>query len=1008
MRCMEGESKPRPLSFDPCFGKLGREIERFANHTNRFLLASNKFRPELLRASQWTEGTAPLDRTPASPMAALRAIDKFARIHRAHRQSLFGSYFAHHHLRTQAELSRTLLRESLRRKPGQRAQLCFEIHARASHERRAWITALLETTLAASSPGLRTEDYAIFNVGALTDHEDVDLAIVVASVEARDLVARGFGGLTKTFLRFASKIQLFLAEQLVNPRAGGLIEEYEEIIEDPFVNVVVVMQLLGAQYLCGSKVLAGRFTERITRRFYAQIGDPILHEGFLRSVATELTHYLDEDHEDERFAPKQQIYIPSRLVIAALRVIHGIHNPHPPQALEELLIRHPHQSDQYRVLKKTFVQNEVLRALIFLYIMKSDEIDLYDPLLLDPTRRVANLLGLRRSARKSADARLVAYYKELRLQNTRSCQALSKQINTHLSRVSTFQASISDTSIEPDNAINFALRFLKSLKQLKRGVFWEEVISHIRNNPDMKHRFFASISELDQENQYDLARQFFVMMSLNATAIMEFLILLGEYNTNQILRMTSVRAPAAVFWKALLGFIEEETDHFSDFLFHFDSETKMEVLFRLANTVPSTGLAELANAIEEKEDGSRSERVVRRLRSIIILTHHHANRLRRLRDRVLLRAPKYVDRLGDPERARKLSQKLKSRAAHEVSYKAQLKILGEAFDISIMNASLNAILDGAPASRDLEYINAFDDYVRSVFKVCFKEMQSRSPMFEKMQPGTGFALYATGGYGRKQGFGSDFDYIAIIGGIDPGKRKFFSKVVQRMESTVLKRGVIPHNRLSNEFNSYVIGFEELRVYLMNRNDQTFVDEAEVLECRFILGDQGLHRVFTEQIVELVLNQNRRHFILDLLAELKDRRSTLPLPINIKFGFGGLREIQLLRLALGALLRVPNADLDQALQSLDGELLSQRANLRFLAVGYAELRRIRDLYRLVIAGKENPMDIYSFIETAKDLPPLQAMGVRPQFEKGIAKLMTSCGNRVDEIAEAIRQELNAEE
>ena len=350
----------------------------------------------------------------------------------------------------------------------------------------------------------------------------------MASVEARDIIARGFGALTKTFLRFASKIQLFLAEQLINPRAGGLIEEYEEIIEDPFSNVVIVMQLLGAQFLCGSKILAARFTERIATRFYAQIGDPILHEGFLRSVATELKHYLSQDDEDETFAPKRQIYIPSRLVIASLRVIHGVHNAHPPQALEELAIRHPLRSDHYRSLKRTFVQNEVLRSLVFLYVMESDEIDLYDPMILKPARRVASLLGLRRSARKSADARLLAYYKDLRSQNIQSCTELAHQIETHLARVSTFQSTIGKTSLDEAQSGNFAVRFVKSLHQLNRGVFWEEVVAHITQTPKLQARLFESLSELEGKEQQTLAQDFISMMSFNATAVMEFLIFVGN------------------------------------------------------------------------------------------------------------------------------------------------------------------------------------------------------------------------------------------------------------------------------------------------------------------------------------------------------------------------------------------------------------------------------------------------------------------------------------------------
>ena len=82
--------------------------------------------------------------------------------------------------------------------------------------------------------------------------------------------------------------------------------------------------------------------------------------------------------------------------------------------------------------------------------------------------------------------------------------------------------------------------------------------------------------------------------------------------------------------------------------------------------------------------------------------------------------------------------------------------------------------------------------------------------------------------------------------------------------------------------------------------------------------------------------------------------------------------------------------------------TERSNLRFLSVGYDELRRIRDLFRLVVAGKENPMDIDSFVQIAEHLPPLQAMGVRPHFDREIINLMTTCGRKIDILAESIKQ------
>ncbi|CAN0595553.1 unnamed protein product, partial [Laminaria digitata] len=129
--------------------------------------------------------------------------------------------------------------------------------------RREWVAALAELALAAAAPDLSKRDYVVFNVGALVDHEDVDLAILVKNEAARKALSSGFAGVSKTFLRYASKIQLFLTEELTTPRVGARIHEYEELLKRPARSVVSVMQLLGSQYLCGNRALAKTLQERV-------------------------------------------------------------------------------------------------------------------------------------------------------------------------------------------------------------------------------------------------------------------------------------------------------------------------------------------------------------------------------------------------------------------------------------------------------------------------------------------------------------------------------------------------------------------------------------------------------------------------------------------------------------------------------------------------------------------------------------------------------------------------
>lgn len=989
----------RPLTFDPSFKKLGREIERFANHTHRFVKASQRYRSVLERASEWTEGTAPLDCEPDNPAAAMRAIDKFARTHRERRQTLFGAYFAHHHLRAQAELSRALLRRSFSTQRGARSLTCRAIHADAYQKRRAWVSALIEVSLAAAAPDLRQEDYAIFNVGALTDHEDVDLAIVVSSIEARNQFAKGFGPLNKTFLRFASKIQLFLADQFAEVSSGGLIEEYADIVSRPVDTVVVVMQLLGAEFLCGSRTLANRFEERITDRFYAESGDPLAHEGFLRAVMAELRHYHNLERLSEVLAPKREIYIPSKLVIAAMRVIHGVRDAHPPTALLKLAERNPERKTTYVSLSSAFIQNEVLRALLFLYVIKTDEIDLYEPTVVGACRRVAVLLGLGKSARRSAEARLLSYYKDLRARAMGRVFELSFDINAHLRKVSTFRQLIERGRAIQDGDENLALRLLNALRRYQGGVFWDEIVDLLSNSEALVGRFLDDLMSMEPEHRQATVRELVHMMCVDAASLVELLVFLADHDRGgtELPQVTDSGPHASMFWEALIHVLATDSPQLETFLRCLDRDTETEALYRLANSYPPERLSKLADFIEDRDSSSRGDRIVRALRSVIILVHHHSNRTGRIGSRVLGRIPEFVHRLGEAERLRALARDLMTQAAREPVPREQVELLGDAFDVEVLSASLVAILEGAPSERDRDYVAALDLYVRELFKACFGGVQARSPMFDMMRPGTGMAVYATGGFGRGEGFGADWDYLAVVDDDDPGKKKFFGKVIQRLAAALSRRGVIPHNRFANEFNSYVVSIPQLRAYFTRRKPETFIDEAEVIEARYMFGDLDVRRAFAKQVHGVVLKDNRKAFLQDILRELRDRRTALPLGLNIKHGMGGLREIHLLWLALGVMARVGGSFRPERFADVAKHLPARRSDLRFLLIANAELRRVRDLYRLVVADQEDPVDVDALVHIARDLRPLREAGARPKFAGEIERLMMAAALRIDRIA-----------
>jgi hypothetical protein len=970
----------KPLTFDPCFRKLGREISRFANHTRKLLRASQKYRLPLLEASAWSEGAAPMAERPANPHAAMKAIEKFARTRREDRTALLGAYFAHHHLRMQAELSRELLRESFNTSPDHRFAVCHRLYSRADQDRRAWISALLELTIQAAAPEISNDDYAAFNVGALTDHEDVDLALVVASTEARDVLSHSFAQVTKTFVRFASKIQLFLTEQFLTPRSCALIEEYEQLLEHPTEHVVSTTQLLGAQHLAGSPRLARSLEERVTSRFYAGQGSPILHEAYLRSVMNELRHHLLPATIPGVLSPKREVYVPAKLVIAAMRVIHGVHEARPPQALALLRDRDPENGDVYRGLADAFVVNEVLRWLTFLYVAHSDELDLTDESVRKASKRVALLMGV-------GENRLIDTYADIRAQALRSTATLSLAIARHLGRVSTFRKIVqSAESLSGENQ-NLVLKLLDALESHKGGVFWDEVVELLGIPPTAK-RFIGDFERLEEEERMRVARRYVKMMCADSATMIDLLVLVASSSSS------------TVFFRAMLDVIAEDESCRESFIDRLDTETRSEALYRLARSYPVSSLAALADLIDAPGEGG-AERVARALRAVILVEHHSSNWLARLSQRVIGRTPEFLQRLGDPRRLKDLSHELSMRAAREPEAREQIELLGDGFDVASLRAAILAVVEGSPTARDAEYTQAVDQYVRELYKACFREVQSSASEFEGHRVGNGIAIYATGGYGRGEAFGADWDYIAVVDRDDPTLKKFFGKILQRVSVIMARRGLLPHNRFTDHFNAYVVSIPELQEYFARRSDQTFIDEAEVLEARFFLGDPIVARKFKEEVFDRLYRFGRRDFIRDLLQELHNRRSRPPLGLNIKLSPGGLREIHLLWLAIRVYAALPGPLVAELLPQAERALPKHKSDLRFLIAATEELRRARELYRLVVAV-DDQLDADLITAIAKDLAPLRAAGVRGDYRAKLVRLMGRVAKRIDRVAASLTE------
>jgi hypothetical protein len=480
-----------------------------------------------------------------------------------------------------------------------------------------------------------------------------------------------------------------------------------------------------------------------------------------------------------------------------------------------------------------------------------------------------------------------------------------------------------------------------------------------------------------------MVRELVRAVARNAAAVVELLILVGG-------------APEALsneLWSAVMDQLEDRAAGSLSGLVAVPPESWV----RLATSAPVEPLARLADRIEDTKGVAQGEVAARTVRAAMVLVHHRSRNLGRLAQRVIGRIPEFVERLAVFEGLRSLARDLAAASAHADGPAARVDVALDAFDVAALRAALMALLLGT--DLDAEYTAAFDAMIAQSLLACAQRLGP--PAGLDVARFEGLALYATGGMGRSEAFAADWDYLAVVDAADPEVQRCWSRALQRLEGALSRRGWVPHNRITQRFDAYAAPLGELERSLTPRSPETFIDEAEILEARLMAGDERVDRGFMTRLVAPL--EGAEPFILDALRELVALRGDAPAELSVKHGAGGLREIQLLSLVIRAYARLGGpfdpSTLARAAEALPG----RRADLRFLLVAKAELRRVRDLHRLLVAPGD-AIDPKALTAAAAHLRPLRDAGVGPKLELEVHKLMEATASRIDRISKVILRAL----
>lgn len=262
-------------------------------------------------------------------------------------------------------------------------------------------------------------------------------------------------------------------------------------------------------------------------------------------------------------------------------------------------------------------------------------------------------------------------------------------------------------------------------------------------------------------------------------------------------------------------------------------------------------------------------------------------------------------------------------------------------------------LRGAPITvTNAEFTEFSDTFLQVLFdinKQCVDE-----EMGGKVATHDLLAVFVAGGHAREQAYDDDYDLIIILDSADEGMRRYCDRIVNRMNTDILRRGTLPHYRFTDHFGHYVTRVDELEQLFARDRPDGFIDKSQILGSRMIIGSTKFGKEFEDRIIRQFIFGQSRSYIAQMIGEIRSRHRDQPDQngdaLNVKEGRGGLRDIEMVLLICKAKygLREPiNRKLVRTLCQVDPR---HRMDFETLSTSFDFLRSIRDAYRLTVSAE----------------------------------------------------------
>lgn len=789
-------------------------------------------------------------------------------------------------------------------------------------------------------------EFVILGVGTRADQDDIDLGIIYREPGDLEALNRAIGQLSSEMFKKATRLHFHLSEHVGQHNLAATIEEYEQILEKGIYDFVIITEMLGAATILGSYPLFDQFKKRVTNCFYytTRSKENRYHEGYLRGILGEIHSLLTQLKPPETINPKDDALRPIKSLLSALKLVYGVYKVNAWNIIDELKIKNPQREQQYNNLEHALSFFELFRHLYQVMVAQDEDISLDEPGIEAMVAKIAEVIGFEKKGVVSAkDFMLVNYYEFLE-SSIDAIEVLTGDLKNHLHEVSIFKPIYSgDIYKKVGYKGNLAVDFIRASRFFKGTTYWDDFLEKLSDdNNRFYNEFVSSFNNLSDKMRRVIGLGYIEGIKYESAVVLRFLVILGEKaESDEAMNIFSFLSRLFVDQMGQLPGVSSSLTHIvhaypgllNSFLSIINWET-LDKFMKLARIKPA--LPELLPVHEQ-------------LLALSNIHYQSSQFFKRHFRPILNKYPIYIKNLHNNEKLKEITSGFYSDLTTLPTLRERIEQLGDYYDFEFVRVSLLA-MRGAPSElTDAEFTEFCDNYTNTLYGFC--QMDVHLSLGYSMHTHDLFALYATGGHAREQGFDDDYDMIVILDSSEPEEIDFCNKIVGKMNAEILKRGILPHHRFADHFDSYVVSFGQLTDYLKSRGEEIFIDQSQILSSRMLVGSSKLEQKLQQEIIGPHIFSRGQEYIDYMIEEMRSRHVVDDDEHcnNIKECPGGLRDIEMLLLMYKTKHKVRDPLSRKFLHRLIEIEPKHADRFRYIEKHLNFIKNLRDLYRLKVAA-----------------------------------------------------------